>query len=307
MAIYTQVSVAQANALLAELAMGSVVQMTPAASGIENTTYLLTTQSQGLVLTLFEMLAATDIDFYAQLLSFLATQRLPVPRPLAHPLHGFHYALNAKPALVLTRLTGEHLQHPNDHHAMQISEFLAKLHLCTADYSPQRHNTRDFNWIRQQQLRLSETDTALLQRAIDHLQPIVALFAQLPQALLHGDLFVDNTLFVGDQLTGVIDFYNAHTGAALWDLAIAVLAWCSDAAGALNQSRMQKMLESYQQLRPLSSDEQKLWFHLLTYAALRFWASRLLFWQSRTPASTELYQQKDPTQFKNLLKHLIEK
>ncbi len=317
MAVFTPVSFAEVNELLAEYSLGPCQQFAPATSGIENTTYLLTTQStfstvpRGLVLTLFEMLSAADIDFYAQLLTFLHAQQLPVPLPLAHPTRCYRESLNGKPALFLTKLDGKHLTTPADIHAEQISVFLAQLHLCTATYPLQRINPRDFNWIQQQKLLLTAEDAALFKRCTQQLEPIFSEFLQLPSALIHGDLFVDNALFVDDTLSGVIDFYNAHTGPALWDLAIAVLAWCSDHQGQVNPHRMQLMLAAYQGVRTLTVAEQKHWFNLLQYAALRFWVSRLLFWQdAATPLqkmSTGLRQQKNPQQFKNLLLSLIEK
>ena len=164
-------------------------------------------------------------------------------------------------------------------------------------------------------LALTDNDAALFDLCTQQLDAAFADIMQLPQAMLHGDLFVDNTLFVDEQLCGVIDFYNAHTGPALWDLAIAVLAWCSDAQGQLNQPRMQRMLTTYQQVRELNAAEQKQWLNLLRYAALRFWISRLLFWQHQeqnkpalfTESNMHLRQQKNPQQFKKLLQFLLEK
>lgn len=317
MAVFTPVSFAEVNELLAEYSLGPCQQFAPATSGIENTTYLLTTQSAsstapiGLVLTLFEMLSAADIDFYAQLLAFLHAHQLMVPLPLTHPTRRYQESLNGKPALFLTKIDGQHLTTPTDIHAEQISVFLARLHICTATYPLQRINPRDFYWIQQQKLRLTAEETALFKRCTQQLELVFSEFSQLPSALIHGDLFVDNALFLDDTLSGVIDFYNAHTGPALWDLAIAVLAWCSDHQGQLNTHRMQLMLAAYQSVRPFIADEQKHWFNLLQYAALRFWVSRLLFWQdAATPLqkmSTELRQQKNPQQFKNLLFVLVEK
>jgi homoserine kinase type II len=324
MAVFTPVTLDEVNALLAEYGHGPCQQLVPATSGIENTTYLLTTQSANntaateLVLTIFETLKPADVEFYAQLLSFLITQSLPVPNPLKHPQLGYQGSLHHKPSLLMTKLDGQHLTQPKDIHAEQISVFLALLHKCTATYPLQRPNTRDFLWLKrqsQQTVTLTHDEALLCNQSIQQLDAAFAEIMQLPMTLIHGDLFVDNALFVNDQLRGVIDFYNAHTGPALWDLAIAVLAWCSDTQGQLNQSRMQLMLTTYQRVRDISSAEQKHWINLLRYAALRFWISRLLFWQRHaqnlpsmsTERTVDLQQQKNPLQFKRLLQTLIEK
>lgn len=321
MAVFTPVTLIEVNLLLAEYGLSPCQQLTPATSGIENTTYLLSTQSAAnptaseLVLTIFETLKPTDVAFYATLLNFLSTQSLPVPRPLAHPQLDYQRRLQHKPLLLMTKLAGQHLTQPDDCHAAQISVFLAHLHNCTATYPQHRANARDFVWLKQQEqvLVLTDDQARLMRQCIQSLDLVFPAIMQLPTALIHGDLFVDNALFADGQLLGVIDFYNAHTGPALWDLAIAVLAWCTDPQGQLNQPRMQLMLSAYQQARAITAAEQTQWMHLLRYAVLRFWISRLLFWQQRTQKlpflSTELSQemraQKNPQPLQRLLQTLL--
>lgn len=346
MAIYTQVTQAEIDNLLTACGLGVCQSYQAATTGIENTTYLLTTQSSapvsqlaatpstsftdrssttlpthtGYVLTLFETQTAADTVFYAELLNQLVEQHLPVPKPWPHLQQGFTYSLKNRPALIMSRLPGSHPTQANAEQVQQISQFLARLHnfdqhqqkQYQQEQRPQaesRHNPRDFIWITQQQLLLDTADQQLMQQAIHSIQPIWPQVKTLPQTIIHGDLFPDNALFVGDQLTGVIDFYNAHTGPAIWDMAIAILAWCSNTQGQLDSELAAGMLHHYQQIRPFSCLEQQLWPHLLHYAALRFWVSRLLFWQKHPPhaQSTRLISEKSPQQFKILLKHLLEK
>ncbi len=55
--------------------------------------------------------------------------------------------------------------------------------------------------------------------------------AGLSAAAIHADLFPDNVLMRGDQVTGLIDFYFACTDIRAFDLAIMHAAWAFDANG----------------------------------------------------------------------------
>ncbi|MEX2130248.1 MAG: phosphotransferase [Pseudohongiellaceae bacterium] len=78
---------------------------------------------------------------------------------------------------------------------------------------------------------------------------------ELPESVMHGDLFLDNALFDGDHISGGIDFYNAATGWDLLDLAIYVNDWCIDETSneiALDRDRIHALLSAYSTQRALT-------------------------------------------------------
>ena len=87
MAVYTEVSQAEAAALLRRLDLGELVSMAGCAGGIENTNYFVSTEREGqthdYVLTLFERLSFEQLPFYLHLMKHLAGKGIPVPDPAA--------------------------------------------------------------------------------------------------------------------------------------------------------------------------------------------------------------------------------
>ncbi|MBT3645001.1 MAG: phosphotransferase, partial [Gammaproteobacteria bacterium] len=98
--------------------------------------------------------------------------------------------------------------------------------------------------------------------------------SNLPQGLIHGDLFKDNILFKDDALVGVLDFF--HIGQDLWlmDLAIALNDWCMDQQFQAMPAHATAMLEGYHAQRPLEPEEQRALNEIRQIAAARFSLTR---------------------------------
>ena len=124
-------------------------------------------------------------------------------------------------------------------------------------------------------------------------------YHDLPQGIIHADLFRDNVLFIGNTLSGLLDFYNACNDSLLYDVAITVNDWCVRLNGALDFQRAKSLCHAYASVRPLTTAEKEAWPMVLRVAALRFWLSRL--WDSHFPKAGEMTFQKDPDEFKQII------
>src|SRR4051794_798661 len=306
MSVYTSVSLDELDAWLGRYAVGAVLAFEPIEDGIENTNYFLTTEKGRYVLTLYERLPPEDLPFYLNLMAHLSRANVPAPAPEPDRSGALWSMLNGKPAGVVARLDGAAVMTPGVSHCMAAGAALAQLHHGTETYRTRLSNRRGRAWWRQASRAvrpfLSAEQNALLE---DELRfQTQSDKPKLPTGAIHGDLFRDNVLFVGDTVSGIIDFGFAATDAYAYDLAIAVNDWClsrdADREGQPDPACERAMIDAYTALRPLSDVEWAMWPALLRAAALRFWLSRL--YDLHLPRAGELTHAHDPAWFERILR-----
>jgi homoserine kinase type II len=117
----------------------------------------------------------------------------------------------------------------------------------------------------------------------------------LPRGVVHADLFPDNVFFLGEELSGLIDFYFACDDILAYDLAICLNAWCFEPDGSYNVTKGKALLSGYVDVRMMSADELLSLPLLARGASLRFLLTRLVDWLDVPPGA--LVRPKDPLEY----------
>jgi homoserine kinase type II len=311
MAVFTEVTPAEAGALLTRLNLGDLTHMTGCAGGIENTNYFVSTERDGqphdYVLTLFERLTFEQLPFYLHLMKHLAGKGIPVPDPAADGKGEILHKLKGKPAAVVNRLRGKSELVPTAEHCAQVGAMLARMHLAGRDYERQQPNLRGLPWWNETvPVVLPHLDTAqaaLLQSELAYQNHVAAgaAYEALPRGPVHADLFRDNVMFDQGQLSGFFDFYFAGVDTFAFDLAVCLNDWCINlGTGVRDDARHHAMLAAYETVRPLTAAERELLPAMLRAGALRFWISRL--WDWHLPREASMLKPHDPTHFERVLR-----
>ncbi|WP_353238708.1 homoserine kinase [Limnohabitans sp.] len=310
MAVFTEVTEAQANDLMQALNLGQLTALRGIEGGIENTNYFATTTQGEYVLTLFERLTHEQLPFYLLLMKFLAGRGIPVPDPAANRDGDVLHTLNGKPAAVVNKLAGKSQLQPQTVHCAAVGQMLARMHMAGADYNRSQPNLRGLPWWNETAPlvlhHLDEVQAALLRSELAYQNHIAesAAYAALPRGPVHADLFRDNVMFDGEQLTGFFDFYFAGVDTWLFDLAVCLNDWCIDlGTGRHDAERAGAMLKAYGLERPLTAPERALLPALLRAGALRFWISRL--WDYHLPREASMLKPHDPSHFERVLRGRI--
>ena len=310
MAVFTKVSLKEARELLRRLHLGELQKLRGIEGGIENTNYFVTSDQGEFVLTLFERLTAEQLPFYLHLMKHLAQAGIPVPDPRADQRGAILHTVCGKPAAVVNRLPGQSQLAPQAAHCAAVGDMLARMHLAGRGYERQQPNLRGLPWWNETvpvvlpHLTPEQADLLGAELAYQNHIAASSAYTALPRGPVHADLFRDNVMFDGEQLTGFFDFYFAGVDTWLFDLAVCLNDWCIDLpTGAHHAERAAAMLTAYQSVRPLTAAERELLPAMLRAGALRFWISRL--WDFYLPREASMLKPHDPTHFERVLQGRI--
>ncbi len=310
MAVFTALSEAEVERLLLQFPIGRLLALKGITSGIENSNFFLTTDTDEFVLTVFERLTFAQLPFYLELMRHLARRFLPVPAPCETRAGALMAEVRGKPVAIVGRLPGASVATPTVAQCAKVGTFLASMHLAARDFPRFQPNLRGIGWWKDALARL---EPKIQEHTFHQLAEEVILqdsffrsplFEKLPTGPIHGDLFRDNVLWDGDSIGGVIDFYFAGCSLWLYDLAVAVNDWCVDLASArFDPTRARALLDAYHALRPLTDAEHEAWRTVLRAAALRFWLSRL--YDIHLPRDAHTLTPHDPARFEVTLQQRI--
>ena len=313
MSVYTPLSLEQVQAFAEPYGL-VIIDLIPIQGGIQNTNYFLVDQSQQqYVLTVFEELDAEGAGELVPVLGCLGQAGIPVAVPLKHQGRAIHFIAN-KPAQIAPRLMGKHPEITTLEQVQAIAHAQAKLHLALRNFPLQRDVHRNHAYwsdvAEQLKPQVNAEDQALLSRVFQHFSDLTRQYPNRPMGWIHSDLFRDNTLFEGDHLKGILDFYELNQDDWLFDLAISLNDFCTvDPQVELDQAKVEAYLAAYHSVRQMTQDEFACLDIYLAMAACRFWTMRLQVAQ-KNAAQERTGQdilQKDPLEMRMMLQDRLQR
>jgi homoserine kinase type II len=298
--VFTPITTAEARAFVAPYNVGDIIDFQNIAAGVENSNFFVTTTEGRYVLTLFEKIPRQDLDFYMGLMLHLHANGVACAAPLATTDGIVVRELKGKPAVLVTRLSGNDIAHPTPHDCHAVGAALANMHAAAQSFSLKMPNWRGFSWWQhyaaELQVHLSTAEAAQIAAEIAHHKDFDQL--DLPRGVIHGDLFRDNILWDdhgAHHTPQMIDFYFACNEQLLFDVAVTANDWCLDFSAypeaKLHEANTRALLTGYSSVRPFTATEVAAWPQMLRAAALRTWLGRLGY--HHFPRDSELTHPKD--------------
>jgi homoserine kinase type II len=301
LAVYTDISEDDLKWFLTEYETGELLSYKGIAEGVENSNFLLHTSKDPLILTLYEKrVEKSDLPFFLGLMHHLAARGLSCPLPLPRRDGALLGRLSDRPAALISFLEGMWLRKPEAKHCREVGKALAQMHIAGEGFELKRPNALSIDgwktlW-EKSEARADEVEKGMSDEVRAEMDFLSAHWPKdLPSGVIHADLFPDNVFFLGDTLSGLIDFYFACNDLLAYDVSICLNAWCFEKDGAYNITKGTAFLDAYQSVRPLSEAERTALPILARGSALRFFLTRLYDWLT-TPEGA-MVTKKDPLEY----------
>jgi homoserine kinase type II len=301
MAVYTDVSDQELEAFIASYDIGALTSFKGIAEGVENTNYLVHTDTDPFILTLYEKrVRADDLPYFLSLMEHLAARGITCPLPVRDREGRILRELAGRPAALISFLEGVWIRRPDIVHCTELGTALAKFHLAGLDFPMKRDNDLSLPGWRSLFEDVREAADGVIPDLHDEVAGELDFLStqwntDLPASVIHADLFPDNVFFLGDKLSGLIDFYFACNDMMAYDVAVCLNAWCFEPDASFNVTKARAMLQAYEQTRPLTEPELDALPLLARGAALRFLLTRT--YDLLNTDANALVKTKDPREY----------
>ncbi len=301
MAVYTKLEHQEVRQFLEQYNINNFKDYKGITEGVENTNYLIKTSEQDYILTIYEKrVDENDLPFFIKLLSYLSENKFPCPKPIANKNNEKINRIKNKNAALVTFLNGQSKNKINSEECFEIGKITAQLHEITKKFDINRKNNLSIeNWesIFEKTIKQKiDLDESIIKKTKNYLNFLKDKWPKnLPQGIIHADLFPDNIFFTNNKVSGIIDFYFACNDFFAYEIAICINSLCFDNNSTFNMTKAKNLIDGYTSIRTLSEDEKKYLPILSMGAAMRFFLTRLYdFYHTDNKADVKI---KDPFEY----------
>ena len=303
MAVYTKINKKDISYINRKFNIEKILEFKGIKQGIENTNYLLKSKSKKFILTIFEKrVSKKEIPFFMKLMDELNKSKINCPKP--HKKKGGGYLINIKnkTACIVSFLKGKDKKSLSFKNCNDIGKMIAEMHQSTKKINLSRKNSMGVRYLNplMKSIRFKSKKFTNVEKFLKtNFKDIKMKWPKnLPNGIIHGDLFIDNIFFKNNRLSGVIDFYFAANDYFMYEIAICINALCFDkkkSKFSINKKKVKNLINGYEKIRKISIKEKKSLNILCRGAAMRYFMTRLYDY-SNTP-KTALIKIKDPREY----------
>ena len=284
MAVYTKLSESELKHFFSKYNLGKLLNYKEIKEGIENTNYFVQMEKGKFILTLYEKrVEEQDLPFFIGLMRNLFDKNFPCPEPIINKNGNYISEVLNKKAAVVSFLEGnaKKILNPNDCYEVGINT--AKLHLITKNLNSKRLNKlsvnswkKIYNKVKKDCSKIHSDLPSVIEKNLDEIEKNWP--KNIPEGIIHADLFPDNIFFQDNKLSGIIDYYFSCNDYYAFEIAICLNALCFEGKKenlSFNVTKAKKFIDGYSSIRKITEDEKRALKVLCQGAAIRFLLTRV--------------------------------
>ncbi len=308
MAVFTKINNKEITYIESQFTFGKIKKFNGIKKGIENTNYLILTKNKKYILTIFEKrihggCKYKDLIFFTKLMAKLSKSNIKCPSPVKNKNGNYIFKLKNKNACIVTFLKGKDKKQLSEKDCFSVGKNVARFHKVSTKIKLYRKNTLAlYSWKR----LLSKIDNRInkISKNIKWIMKNDLKYIKenwpknLPNGIIHCDLFVDNIFFNKSKFYGFIDFYFSSNDFLSYDLATCINALCFKKRKnkfILDKMRSSKLIKGYESIRKLTKKEKLSFSTVCRGSALRYLLTRAYDYLN-TPKNAVI-KKKDPKEY----------
>jgi len=205
--------------------------------------------------------------------------------------------------MIVTFLEGKAKSNLSPNNCKSVGIEVAKMHEITKNFNIKRQNDLSINSWRNLfdsvKSQCSKIHSDLPRLIEENLKDVEKNWPKnLPQGIIHADLFHDNIFFEKEKFSGIIDFYFSCNDFFAFEIAICFNALCFDGVKenlSFNVTKAKNFIEGYSSIRKLTEAEKDSIKVLSQGAALRFLLTRVF--DALNTVEGAIVKVKDPIEY----------
>ena len=306
MAVFTKLEKNEIEDFLKDYSIGNLISFEGIVKGTENTNYKIITTKNKYILTILEKrVQPEDLPFFMDLQKELAAHGFDCPLPVKNNKKSIINKLKDKSAVIISFLQGENLTNVMPEHCYELGLKIAKFTNITKNLNLSRPNSVGYKtWVSIYE-NFKNINNESYQEYFQILSKELIFLknnwpTNLPTAIIHADLFIDNILFIKNKISGIIDFYFSCNDFIAYELALTINAWCFNDDLTFNYKNYNSLMMGFENISSLNIEEKASMNVLLRGAAVRILVTRL--YDKIFHPDDALVKLKDPQEYLNILK-----
>ncbi len=263
MADYTKLTHNDASKILSLYGKSGLVEIIPLSLGISNSNYKVITKTENLLLKVSNDKNLDELKEEMELLKLLGAKEFPFSlMPFKTEIGEVTYEYNDLYGVVFPFIKGIP-PGPSDQSCYEIGKGLAQLHNISVSEDElqliRNHEKVGFGpkeiyeYCKSSQCPQDFKDT--FNQLFPH-QLTWYIEHKWDRGVIHGDLYIDNSMFNGNHLEVFLDFEQGGIGEYILDLGITISGCCLE-KGQINQGLVQSLVKGYQEHRELTHFERQ--------------------------------------------------